>query len=101
MCCGPSSALRPGSDAGLPIMNVPAGMGTISKVTFVFGMVSVYFASAAAACRADVAVEADVAATAAIRARGKVKRMIPRFYLLHPRGARGQILAVAVVRTSP
>jgi hypothetical protein len=39
--CGPSSSPRSGSDAGLPIVKVPPGTGTMSKVTAVPGMVSV------------------------------------------------------------
>ena len=74
LCCGPSSALRPGSVAGLPIMNVPAGMGTMSNVTFVFGMVSVYFASAGA-CRAEVTPDTATQATMAPRVNGNVGRM--------------------------
>ena len=33
--CGPSSALRPFSPAGLPILNVPPGIGTMSNFTSV------------------------------------------------------------------
>ena len=76
LCCGPSSALRPASVAGLPITNVPAGMGTISNVIFVFGMVSVYLASAGA-CRAEVTPDNKAtAATTAPKVNGNVGRML-------------------------
>ena len=39
--CGPSSASRPASLAGLPIVKVPPGTATISNETVVPGMVSV------------------------------------------------------------
>ena len=37
---GPSSAERPSSPSGLPIRNLPAGIGIIRNVTSVPGMVS-------------------------------------------------------------
>jgi hypothetical protein len=40
--CGPSSSPRPASFAGLPIVNEPPAIGTMSKLTFVSGMVSEY-----------------------------------------------------------
>src|SRR3954464_15745872 len=46
-CAGPSSAARPGSDAGLPITNVPPGIATMSNVIFVPEIVSVYDSCAA------------------------------------------------------
>jgi hypothetical protein len=39
--CGPSSASRPASLAGLPSMNVPPGTATMSKVTVELGIFSV------------------------------------------------------------
>ena len=44
----------------------------MSKVTFVFGMVSVYFARVAAACRAGVVLVEVAAAKTATKAEGKV-----------------------------
>src|SRR5437667_9381683 len=41
VCCGPSSDDRPGSVGGLPIVNVPPGIATMSNRTFVPEMVSV------------------------------------------------------------
>src|SRR3954468_19926509 len=48
-CAGPSSAARPGSDAGLPMTNVPPGIATMSNVTFVPEIVSVYVSCGATA----------------------------------------------------
>ena len=42
-CCGPSSSPRPASPSGLPIRNLPPGIGTMSNVTSVPASVSVYF----------------------------------------------------------
>src|SRR5829696_8687923 len=39
-CAGPSSALRPGSDEGLPIVKVPPGMATMSMLILVPGTAS-------------------------------------------------------------
>src|SRR5579863_1598042 len=41
-CCGPSSALCPNSSGGLPMVNVPPGIGTISNLTPLPGIVSTY-----------------------------------------------------------
>jgi hypothetical protein len=41
-CRGPSSSPRFSSVMGLPILNVPPGIGSISNVTAVPGMVSTY-----------------------------------------------------------
>ena len=41
--CGPSSGLWPDSDSALPILNLPPGIGSISKVTSVPAMESEYF----------------------------------------------------------
>ena len=46
--CGPSSASRPVSLAGLPIMKVPPGTATMSNETVLPGIVSVYAAAGAA-----------------------------------------------------
>ena len=40
--CGPSSVLRSFSPAGLPILNVPPGIGTMSNFTSVLRIFSVY-----------------------------------------------------------
>src|SRR2546421_11192388 len=41
LCWGPSSGLRPGSLSGLPMVNSPAGMGTMAYLTGAPGMVLV------------------------------------------------------------
>ena len=46
LTCGPSSSKWNGSLAGLPIVKVPPGTGTMSKLTEVPGIVSVYGATA-------------------------------------------------------
>src|SRR5262245_31734687 len=59
---GPSSARRPASPSLLPIVNRPAGIGTMSNVTPQPGIVSVYGRDAGAAAATSCAFAAGAGA---------------------------------------
>src|SRR5579862_6733634 len=59
-CCGPSSAKRWASVAGLPIINVPPGIGTMSNLTLDPGNDSVYGCISGAGTMGPALAMADV-----------------------------------------
>ena len=77
----PFVGARPASDSGLPIVKVPAGMGTMSNVTFVFGMVSVYGAGAVPWAAESTDVRATTIEPTASVAKANVLICIRRLYL--------------------